>query len=338
MDDHDAVLSSVTGAASCDGAAATVYLLHQRFRYDYDTPVHHLCHRLIVVPRAVHGDQRRLDHRVTVTGAPALVSVGLDGFANHVVDIRATRVDEAIEFEAWALVRRGTTAPGRVGGPPSAGVTTLSLAAVGDRRLRAATDLTRADGFLADAAGALVAACSQSGPPGAMELAEEICAWSHRALTYAHGVTGVRTSAAEAVAGGRGVCQDYAHVMIAVCRAAGLPARYVSGHLVGEGGSHAWVEVVVADANRPGRAEPCPSIPPTIGGRARATSPWPWGATTPTWRPRRAPSKAVGRACSPATSGSVCKSATALAAPTEGHPYADGPASCETLATDCTSC
>ncbi|MDP8936334.1 MAG: transglutaminase family protein, partial [Actinomycetota bacterium] len=54
--------------------------------------------------------------------------------------------------------------------------------------------------------------------------------------------------AAAAVAGGRGVCQDYAHVMIALCRAAGLPARYVSGHLVGEGGSHAWVEVVVSSS------------------------------------------------------------------------------------------
>ena len=37
--------------------------------------------------------------------------------------------------------------------------------------------------------------------------------------------------------------------MIALCRAIGLPARYVSGHLLGEGGTHAWVEVIVADAN-----------------------------------------------------------------------------------------
>src|SRR2546427_4942597 len=38
---------------------------------------------------------------------------------------------------------------------------------------------------------------------------------------------------------------DYAHVMLALCRALGLPALYVSGHLVGEGGTHAWVEVVL---------------------------------------------------------------------------------------------
>jgi len=240
--------SWVTGAVSCDGPSeATVYVLRQRFRYDYDTPVHHLRHRLVVVPRAVHGDQRRLDHRLTVTGAPALVSVSTDGFGNHVVDVRATRVDEAIEFEAWALVRSNQN--------PLAGVTTLPPSAVGDRRLIAATTLTRADAHLADAAGELASAGLPSGRLGALELAERVCDWTHRALTYAYGVTGVRTSAAEAVAGGRGVCQDFAHVMLAVCRAAGLPARYVSGHLVGEGGSHAWVEVVVADTARPGRAE-----------------------------------------------------------------------------------
>ena len=62
-------------------------------------------------------------------------------------------------------------------------------------------------------------------------------------MRYKSGVTTVRTTAAEALALGQGLCQDYAHLMLAVCRTAGLPARYVSGHLLGEGGSHAWVEV-----------------------------------------------------------------------------------------------
>jgi transglutaminase-like putative cysteine protease len=64
-------------------------------------------------------------------------------------------------------------------------------------------------------------------------------------MTYQHGVTGVRTTAAEALEIGSGVCQDFAHVMLAACRACGLPSRYVSGHLLGQGGSHAWVEVVL---------------------------------------------------------------------------------------------
>ncbi len=44
--------------------------------------------------------------------------------------------------------------------------------------------------------------------------------------------------------------QDHAHVVLAACRALGLPARYVSGHLLCEGGTHAWVEAVVPDGDR----------------------------------------------------------------------------------------
>ncbi len=251
--DRNGRLSAITGAAAGttvpaeDRGDVSILVLHQRFRYDYATPVRHLRHRLVIVPRAVHGRQRRLDHSLTVTGAAALTSVGTDSFGNHVVDVRATAVDEAIEFEAWALVWR--PAGERIG------VTTLAPSLVGDPRLLAPTPLTQAAGFLAAVAQELRAAPTPVGCPEALALAERICAWSHRSLTYAHDVTTVRTSAIEAVAAGRGVCQDFAHVMLALCRAARLPARYVSGHLVGEGGSHAWVEVVVADATRRGRAE-----------------------------------------------------------------------------------
>jgi transglutaminase-like putative cysteine protease len=89
-----------------------------------------------------------------------------------------------------------------------------------------------------------------------MDLAERVCIWTHDAMTYRHGVTDVATTAATALTGGEGVCQDYAHVMLALCRAAGLGARYVSGHLVGEGGSHAWVEVVVSDPADPSAGRP----------------------------------------------------------------------------------
>jgi transglutaminase-like putative cysteine protease len=66
-------------------------------------------------------------------------------------------------------------------------------------------------------------------------------------LTYSPGITDVATTAARAWQHGAGVCQDHTHVMIAVCRARGLPARYVSGYLTGEAragaATHAWVDV-----------------------------------------------------------------------------------------------
>lgn len=72
----------------------------------------------------------------------------------------------------------------------------------------------------------------------------------NRAIAYTPGVTDVNTPVEEVVRTGRGVCQDMAHLMIAVARRRGVAARYVSGwlHLPGldvPGESHAWVEMAI---------------------------------------------------------------------------------------------
>jgi len=64
-------------------------------------------------------------------------------------------------------------------------------------------------------------------------------------IKYEKGATDVTTTATEALALGRGVCQDFSHIMLAVCRCQGIPARYVSGYLYNNGHSaatHAWVD------------------------------------------------------------------------------------------------
>ena len=68
-------------------------------------------------------------------------------------------------------------------------------------------------------------------------------------LVYHPGATDVQTRADEVLELGRGVCQDFAHVLLAACRCVGIPARYVSGYLYDpklEGdnaASHAWIDV-----------------------------------------------------------------------------------------------
>jgi transglutaminase-like putative cysteine protease len=74
---------------------------------------------------------------------------------------------------------------------------------------------------------------------------------THDALAYTPGATTVKTTADEALGAGRGVCQDFAHLMIAACRVLGLPARYVSGYVFAPrrgtaAASHAWTDVFVA--------------------------------------------------------------------------------------------
>jgi transglutaminase-like putative cysteine protease len=84
------------------------------------------------------------------------------------------------------------------------------------------------------------------------EAADEIIKWLREKVSYVAGSTGVQTSAQEAWDAGQGVCQDMAHISVALLRAAGLPARYVSGYLhphpkaepgaAVAGQSHAWAE------------------------------------------------------------------------------------------------
>lgn len=64
-------------------------------------------------------------------------------------------------------------------------------------------------------------------------------------MTYSPGITSVETTAARALELGQGVCQDFAHISVAIARLAGLPARYACGFMEGEGATHAWVEVFI---------------------------------------------------------------------------------------------
>lgn len=75
------------------------------------------------------------------------------------------------------------------------------------------------------------------------EDALSVCHWVHQQLTYAPQTTTTETTADEALRLGRGVCQDFAHVMIGLCRSLGMAARYACGFLEGTGATHAWVEV-----------------------------------------------------------------------------------------------
>lgn len=71
----------------------------------------------------------------------------------------------------------------------------------------------------------------------------QICHWVHNWISYMPNSTNMETTAADVYLHRYGVCQDYAHLMIALCRKNGILARYVNGFLEGTGATHAWVEV-----------------------------------------------------------------------------------------------
>jgi transglutaminase-like putative cysteine protease len=91
-------------------------------------------------------------------------------------------------------------------------------------------------------------------PEVTFEAVQAMMAWIYGGFTYMKDVTTVGTTVPEVLKERSGVCQDFAHVLIGLCRAVDIPARYVSGYIVatslesdqaprrGAGASHAWVE------------------------------------------------------------------------------------------------
>lgn len=224
-------------------AQHAVYGVHQQYAYEYTAPVSTLRQRLIMVPRDLHGDQRLLEHQLTVNGAQApVLSWHEDAFGNRTCMMLAPKVEEKLVFEASYRVARsagGTVRPG------------LELA----RTWPAGTFLESTALTAPDASLEAVAAALARETTSQLALAERANTWAAGAITYQIGVTGVQTPAAMALHLGKGVCQDYAHMMLAVLRLRGIPARYVSGHLLGEGAPHAWVEALLSDANDLGLPE-----------------------------------------------------------------------------------
>jgi transglutaminase-like putative cysteine protease len=107
------------------------------------------------------------------------------------------------------------------------------------------TAATRADAAIA----ALAAKAQAAGD--ALAVAHAMSAAVAGAIVWTPGATKAHTTAAEALALGEGVCQDHAHVLIAMARGAGFPARYVAGYMLhdadipAQDAAHAWAEIWV---------------------------------------------------------------------------------------------
>jgi transglutaminase-like putative cysteine protease len=107
---------------------------------------------------------------------------------------------------------------------------------------------------------AFLAYAQSSFTPGRplVQAAQELTARMHRDLRYETASTDINTPALQALAQQRGVCQDFAHILLACLRSLGLPARYVSGYLLtqpppgqprllGSDASHAWASVYLPE-------------------------------------------------------------------------------------------
>ena len=211
------------------------YRARQHYRYEYTGPVWDLHQRLVMIPPDRHGDQRLLQHDLAIRGTEGdhRMAWERDAFGNRVARVVANRVPVAIDFEATYRVERIWAGAGSSSPAPWA-------SAAGRLRYIRPTALTAPDRRLIDRAEDIA---RRSGDR--YERAERAHEWAADAIAYQFGVTGYTTPAAMALHLGTGVCQDYAHILLALLRLLDVPCRYVSGQLLGEGAPHAWVEALI---------------------------------------------------------------------------------------------
>ena len=227
-------------------SGAVRYEIEHVSRYRYSARVRQCVMLLCLEPRADRG-QRLLGFEIETRPAGGL-SRERDSFGNarHVLDVH--RGHEVLEITARATVDATppTALPERLG----AGAWDAVRAPGGpfaDQDFMHPSPLIRPSSVLA----AFVErhGIEPAGDP--LESLLRLVDTLHQRLHYIPGATSAESSVDHVLRTDRGVCQDYAHVMIAVARSWGIPARYVSGylHLTGQSGerladnaTHAWVE------------------------------------------------------------------------------------------------
>ncbi|WP_119152893.1 transglutaminase family protein [Caldimonas tepidiphila] len=228
------------------------YLIEHDTLYRYGAPVSESWQLARLVPRELPW-QRLLWHRLDIDPVPGECETRVDAWGNTVAGFALHGAHESLSVRMRCEVALGE----RPLPPPGASLPWEAVREHAGGRgpfedlSPAALRLPTPRLPWSDAAHAYAA---QSLAPGRdwLEAVTELMRRIHRDFRFEAGVTDVGTPVDEVLARRCGVCQDFAHLMIAGLRAHGLPARYMSGYLLtnpppgkprlaGADASHAWV-------------------------------------------------------------------------------------------------
>ncbi len=235
-----------------DVAEERVYCVTHTTSYEYDAPVEQSYNEAHLRPRRTD-HQVCTAHHLEVEPSPNTWFESVDPFGNAVATFVVQGGFDHMSVTATSEVTV-SPAPAPPVGPPWESVRTLleidrQPAARDARRCRAPSRLIPTSSALAEYAQESFVA----GRP-LVEAVEDLTGRVHRDFVYEPGFTSISTPLAVVLEQRRGVCQDFAHLMIGCIRSLGLSARYVSGYietlpppgqqrLVGADASHAWASV-----------------------------------------------------------------------------------------------
>ena len=233
-------------------------------RYVYPIPAVESHNELRLMPLSDH-DQTCLDFRLTLAPGARTPAYDLPSGRVHYFDTRIQHAELAIVAESLVVTHRKN--PFLVLPPSEEDGEFYLRESVRQDYAEFLTGTKRVQLYPETDRIAAVARKQASGA-GTVAFLMALTRQLYRVLAYAPGATTVNTSVLQVLEQSQGVCQDFAHLMLAICRRQGIPSRYVSGYLyTGEGtgtesGSdpdaphglksgnamHAWVECLLPDS------------------------------------------------------------------------------------------
>jgi transglutaminase-like putative cysteine protease len=217
-----------------------------RTRFTYAEPVKDNFNEARLQPTS-SGGQRCDDFRLRVI-PPSAFSEYPDLYQNWVHHFEVPRLHRELTVTATSRVQTSDTPSG-----PSPEAPVFALARMHEcARMELCHEFLQSSHYI-DLSPELwrLAIDMTAGRTDAWQAALAIMRQVHAGFRYESNSTDVNTRTSDVLVTGKGVCQDFAHVMVGLCRTLKIPARYVSGYLyngptdqlVGAQASHAWTEV-----------------------------------------------------------------------------------------------
>ncbi|MEZ5401841.1 MAG: transglutaminase family protein [Bryobacteraceae bacterium] len=228
-----------------------LYQVRHITRYAYREPVT-TCHSELRLAPRVTPNQKVWKRTIAVRPSPERVDERMDYFGNHVHSFALFDSHAELEVTAESVVEVSPPAVGRAEeGPPWEQVRDKVRVARSGNSFDAIEFTSESPFVVGSPEIELYARESFTPGRGIISSAVDLTERIHRDYEYKPESTTIDTKPAEVFAARRGVCQDFAHLMLAMVRSLGLPARYVSGYLrsganyTGAEASHAWVSIFV---------------------------------------------------------------------------------------------
>ena len=212
-------------------------------KYQYNWPIKESINEIRLFPHHFE-NQDVLQYQLLITQSP-IVEISRDYYGNRVGNFNNLEAHEEMTIESRMLVRVNHSLK-----IPEIDSTTVQDLASEKANSILLQRLSYPETILKQKKIDLILKKINSPEKSIIAIAQECNDYIFKNFTYTKGITNIETTVDEILEIRKGVCQDFAHVLLQLLRSAGIPARYVSGYICpnesglrGEGATHAWVEI-----------------------------------------------------------------------------------------------